>query len=223
MASPGHHPHSDSKRRAPAREPDSPPQLESLAALDCALDACRRCTLFRYATQAVPGEGARHADIMLVGEAPGDAEDLSGRPFVGPAGALLDRALTEAGLERGSIYITNAVKHFKYEPRGKRRLHVKPAPGEIHACNQWLQAEVELVKPRLVIALGATAARALMGKIVTINQTRGSPLQLDEHTQLWVTVHPSYLLRIPDEVQRRSEYRRFVQELQEAQRSLGSH
>jgi DNA polymerase len=155
---------------------------------------------------------------MLVGEAPGDSEDLQGHPFVGPAGAMLDRALEDAGMDRKSLYITNAVKHFKFEPRGKRRLHVKPSAGEIEACKWWLEQEMRLVSPKLVIALGATAARALLGRVVTIAQTRGSALPLSDTTDLWVTIHPSFLLRIPDERRRRAEYQRFVQELTEAHR-----
>jgi uracil-DNA glycosylase len=170
----------------------------------------------------VPGEGKAPGGLMLVGEAPGDSEDVQGRPFVGPAGAILDRALEEAGMNRDSVYITNAVKHFKFEPRGKRRLHVKPSATEIHACNWWLAQELRLVSPKLVIALGATAARALLGRVVTIVQTRGSPLRLNDTTSLWVTIHPSFLLRIPEEGRRQAEYKRFVQELSEAHRWIAS-
>jgi DNA polymerase len=155
---------------------------------------------------------------MLVGEAPGDSEDLKGHPFVGPAGAMLDRALEAAGMDRKSVYVTNAVKHFKFEPRGKRRLHVKPSAEEIHACNWWLAEELRLVSPKLVIALGATAARALLGRVVTITQTRGSAIPLSDTTHLWVTIHPSFLLRIPDEDRKREEYKRFVEELTAAHR-----
>ncbi len=157
---------------------------------------------------------------MLVGEAPGDSEDLQGRPFVGPAGVILDRALQDAGMERKSIYVTNAVKHFKFEPRGKRRLHMKPSAVEIQACNWWLEEELRLVSPKLVIALGATAARALLGRVVTIAQTRGTPLRLSDTTHLWVTIHPSFLLRIPEEERKRAEYQRFVRELTEARRLI---
>jgi uracil-DNA glycosylase len=179
--------------------------------------------LWRSATQGVPGEGKAPSELMLVGEAPGDSEDLQGHPFVGPAGMMLDRALEEAGMNRQSVYVTNAVKHFKFEPRGKRRLHVKPSPGEIEACNWWLEQEMRLVSPKLVIALGATAARALLGRVVTIAQTRGAPIQLNETTQLWVTIHPSLLLRIPDEGERRMEYTRFVRELTEATHWIAKH
>jgi uracil-DNA glycosylase family protein len=161
--------------------------------------------------------------LMIVGEVPGDQEDLQGHPFVGPAGAMLDRALEEAGMDRQSIYVTNAVKHFKFEPRGKRRLHVKPSVAEIQACNWWLRQEMRLVSPRLVIALGATAARALLGRVVTIAQSRGNSITLNDTTSLWVTIHPSFLLRIPDEVRRRAEYARFVQELTGAHRWIADH
>jgi uracil-DNA glycosylase family protein len=196
-------------------------KLTSTRELPEAVNACRRCGLWKTATQGVPGEGKAPSGLMLVGEAPGDSEDLQGHPFVGPAGAMLDRALEEAGMDRKSVYVTNAVKHFKFEPRGKRRLHVKPGAVEIQACNWWLEEELRLVSPKLVIALGATAARALLGRVVTIAETRGTPLPLNETTSLWVTIHPSFLLRIPDEERRHAEYKRFVEELTEAHRWIG--
>ena len=192
--------------------------LKSTRELPDAVNQCRRCELWRSATQGVPGEGKSPSGLMLVGEAPGDSEDLKGHPFVGPAGAMLDRALEEAGLDRKSVYVTNAVKHFKFEPRGKRRLHVKPSTEEIQACNWWLEEELRLVAPKLVIALGATAARALLGRVVTIAQTRGEAIPLNDTTHLWVTIHPSFLLRIPDEDRKRAEYQRFVKELTAAHR-----
>jgi uracil-DNA glycosylase len=192
--------------------------LRSTRQLPEAVNACRRCDLWRTATQGVPGEGHAPSGLMLVGEAPGDSEDLQGHPFVGPAGAMLDRALEEAGMDRKSVYVTNAVKHFKFEPRGKRRLHVKPSATEIQACNWWLEQELRLVSPKLVIALGATAARALLGRVVTIAQTRGTPQALNDTTSVWVTIHPSFLLRIPDEARRHAEYKRFVDELTQAHR-----
>jgi len=197
--------------------------LSSIRELPEAVNACRRCGLWRSATQGVPGEGKAPSGLMLVGEAPGDQEDLQGHPFVGPAGGMLDRALGEAGMDRNSVYVTNAVKHFKFEPRGKRRLHVKPGNVEIQACRWWLEQELRLVSPKLVIALGATAARALLGRLVTIAQTRGSVLHLSDTTDLWVTIHPSFLLRIPDEARKRAEYQRFVQELSEAHRWVNSN
>lgn len=192
--------------------------LTSTLDLPEAINHCKRCDLWRSATQGVPGEGKSPNGLMLVGEAPGDSEDLKGHPFVGPAGAMLDRALEEAGMDRKSVYVTNAVKHFKFEPRGTRRLHVKPSAEEIQACNWWLTEELRLVAPKLVIALGATAARALLGRVVTIAQTRGEAIPLNDSTHLWVTIHPSFLLRIPDEGKKRIEYERFVKELTEAQR-----
>lgn len=164
---------------------------------------------------------------MLVGEAPGDSEDVRGHPFVGPAGAMLDRALAEAELDRKSVYVTNAVKHFKFEPRGKRRLHMKPSTTEIQACNWWLEEELRLVSPQVVIALGATAARALVKRPVTIAGMRGSPTPLESggrrQASLWVTIHPSYLLRIPDGTRRRAQYTRFVADLKQAAQSLARH
>src|SRR6185437_4512306 len=154
---------------------------------------------------------------------PGESEDLQGHPFVGPAGTMLDRALLGAGLDRKAVYVTNAVKHFKFEPRGKRRLHIKPSASEIEACNWWLVEELRLIGPKLVIALGATAARALLGQVVTISQMRGSPVRLSPTTHLWVTIHPSLLLRIPDDVRRRAEFDRFVSELKDARRFVSGH
>ena len=197
--------------------------IASADELPAAVNACRRCMLWKSATQGVPGEGKAPSGLMLLGEAPGDSEDLRGHPFVGPAGAMLDRALQEAGMDRQSVYVTNAVKHFKFEPRGKRRLHVKPSSAEIEACSWWLEQEMRLVAPKLVIALGATAARAVLGRVVTIAQTRGSPIRLKENVSLWVTIHPSFLLRIPDEVARRAEYGRFVNELRAAGRWIEQH
>ena len=190
--------------------------LMSLGDLRGAVNDCRRCTLWKSATQAVPGEGLAPSRLMLVGEAPGDSEDQQGHPFVGPAGAVLDRALKDAGLGRESVYITNAVKHFKFEPRGKRRLHIKPSASEIEACHWWLGEELRLVAPKLVMALGGTAARALLGHPVIVSQLRGAPTRISATAHLWVTIHPSFLLRVPDDAQRRNEYARFVNELKDA-------
>jgi uracil-DNA glycosylase family protein len=212
---------SRSARKAPVRARARSSLVEgrvlgSIKELRAATNECRRCPLWRLATQGVPGEGPSPAPLMLVGEQPGDQEDLAGKPFVGPAGAILDRALYEAGIDRETVYVTNAVKHFKFEPRGKRRLHAKPNTQEIQACNWWLGQELEHVKPRLVIALGATAARSVLGRAVTISSVRGVATPLLDNRDAWVTIHPSYLLRIPDEVQQRAEYARFVQELEAA-------
>jgi DNA polymerase len=182
---------------------------------------CRACPLWRNATQTVFGEGEPHAPIMLVGEQPGDKEDRLGRPFVGPAGKLLDRALAEAGIERDKTYVTNAVKHFKFVPRGKRRMHKKPADAEIDACHQWLEHELEFVAPRLVVALGATAARALLGRPTPVEANRGQLLSIAGNTTLLITVHPSALLRIPDQYKAQA-YRRFVDDLQAARRVIAS-
>ena len=176
---------------------------------------CRRCELWQHATQAVFGEGKSDARLMLVGEQPGDQEDLAGRPFVGPAGQLLDRALGEAGIDRDTLYITNAVKHFKFEPRGKRRLHKNPDGGEIQACRIWLGIELAEVRAPVVLLLGASAARAVLGRVVTISRTRGAPIPLEGRTAL-VTVHPSYLLRLPDPAAREREYAAFVDDLRQA-------
>ncbi len=174
---------------------------------------CRACHLYKNATQTVFGEGAQTARIMLVGEQPGDKEDLAGKPFVGPAGQMLDRALEEAGIDRRKVYVTNAVKHFKFVPRGKIRLHQKPNTPEIKACRQWYERELAAIKPDLVVAMGATAAQSVFGKITPINKNRGHPIDLDDGTRVLVTVHPSYLLRLPDADAKAREYRRFVDDL----------
>ena len=159
---------------------------------------CTRCDLYKFATQTVFGEGPLDASIMFVGEQPGDQEDIAGRPFVGPAGAVFDAALEKAGIDRSSVYVTNAVKHFKFVQKGKKRIHNKPAAGEIEACRWWIEHERELIRPSVTVALGATAARSLIGKTVTIGKVRGQPLALEDGSECWVTVHPSSLLRMPD-------------------------
>lgn len=174
---------------------------------------CTRCNLYRSASQTVFGEGPTNATIMFIGEQPGDQEDLAGRPFVGPAGRLFDAMLDEAGIDRTRVYVTNAVKHFKFQQRGKRRLHSKPDGGEIQACRWWLRQELELIGPPLTVALGATAARSLFGKVVTIGKLRGAPHQLADGSECWVTVHPSSLLRAPDEETRREGRKMFVADL----------
>jgi uracil-DNA glycosylase len=175
--------------------------------------ACRACPLWKDATQTVFGEGPPHAPIMLVGEQPGDKEDLAGKPFVGPAGQMLDRALSEAGIDRDKVYVTNAVKHFKFVPRGKIRLHQKPATPEIRACRPWYERERAAIKPVLVVAMGATAAQSVFGKTTPINKSRGRLMDLNDGTKALVTVHPSYLLRLPDADARAREYERFVEDL----------
>jgi DNA polymerase len=174
---------------------------------------CTRCELYKFGTQTVFGEGPLDAAIMFVGEQPGDQEDIAGRPFVGPAGAVFDEALEKAGIDRSSVYVTNAVKHFKFVQKGKRRIHNKPDAGEIAACRWWIEHERELIRPPVTVALGATAARSLIGKTVTIGKVRGEPLQLEDGSECWVTVHPSSLLRAPDPEARREGRALFVRDL----------
>jgi uracil-DNA glycosylase family protein len=196
-----------------ARTVDDAPVVRTLKGLRAAENACRRCPLYRDATQAVPGDGPSRARVMLVGEQPGDKEDLTGKPFVGPAGKLLDRALADAGIPRDDVFVTNAVKHFKFEPRGKRRLHKKPNAYEIARCRWWIDQERATVKPEVIVALGATAARSLLGRVVTIGRLRAETLHLADGTRLVVTIHPSALLRTQDEADRRAAYAAFVKDL----------
>jgi DNA polymerase len=207
-------------KRARTAEPDlfaadNAPPKQSLATLKKETAHCTRCDLYRHATQTVFGEGPPHAAIVLVGEQPGDQEDLAGKPFVGPAGQLLDRALEEAGIERDKVYVTNAVKHFKFEPRGKRRIHAKPNASEISACRWWLEREFASLDPAIVVALGATAAQALSGHAVSVTKVRGRETDLMGRRGL-ITVHPSYLLRIPDADAKAMAYKKFVADLKHA-------
>ncbi len=206
---------SNEKAPAMARSPELDEAIvyDSLSAARAAARHCTRCPLYKNATQTVFGEGAPAAPLMFVGEQPGDQEDLAGRPFVGPAGQLFDRALADAGIDRGATYVTNAVKHFKFTPRGTRRIHDKPDAGEIDACRFWIDHERRLVRPRLVVGLGATAARSLLGRPVTIAKTRGAAIDQDDGSEVWITVHPSFLLRLPDAAAKRREYQRFVDDL----------
>jgi DNA polymerase len=174
---------------------------------------CTRCELYKFGTQTVFGEGPLDASLMFVGEQPGDQEDLAGRPLVGPAGQLFDAALEKAGIDRSTVYVTNAVKHFKFVQRGKRRIHNKPGAGEIEACRWWIAHERELIRPPVTVALGATAARSLLDKTVTISRVRGAPLKAEDGSEVWVTVHPSFLLRIPEEDRKREERALFVRDL----------
>ncbi len=200
--------------------PEDVLHISSLRALREAEAACTRCPLYKHATQVVPGEGPADARLMMVGEQPGDQEDLQGQPFVGPAGRVLDKAIADAGLDRKEIFVSNAVKHFKFEPRGKRRLHKRPNAHEIDRCHVWYDFERKLVEPKLVVALGATAARSVMGRPVTIARMRGTVHTLDDGTRALVTIHPSWLLRMDDDAQKEAEYRRFVGDLKLAARSL---
>ena len=175
---------------------DEEERPETLNAVDKAIHACARCPIGELHNTAVMGEGPAGAPLMIVGEQPGDNEDLQGRPFVGPAGQLLDVHLEQVGIDRKAAYVTNAVKHFKYVQRGKRRLHQSPAAKEIDICRWWVEAERSIVKPRLVLAMGASAARSMLGKTVSITKARGKPIELEDGSELWVTAHPSYLLRL---------------------------
>lgn len=191
---------------------DFGPRPATLAALGEGLHACRACLIGALENRAVTGEGPHDAALMIVGEQPGDQEDQVGRPFVGPAGQVLDRHLAQAGIDRNTAYLTNAVKHFKYVQRGKRRLHQSPAAKEIDTCRWWLESERALVRPRMVLALGASAARALLGRTVSVGRERGRPIPLEDGSELWVTVHPSYLLRLEGEAQAEQE-RLFARDL----------
>src|SRR5438045_4037282 len=188
----------------------TPPQTSSLSEVRDAARDCTACHLYKRATQTVFGEGPKRAPIMLVGEQPGDYEDVAGKPFVGPAGKILDRALAEAGIDRDEVYVTNAVKHFKWEPRGKRRIHQKPNSREIAACRPWMEAEMRLVKPRLVICLGSTAAQTVFGPSFRVTRERGKVLSSKLAPRTLATVHPSSLLRQPDGESRLRRYTRLV-------------
>jgi DNA polymerase len=183
---------------------------------------CRACDLWKLGTQTVFGEGSPTARLMLVGEQPGNEEDLTGHPFVGPAGKLLDRALAAAGIDRAAVYVTNVVKHFKWEPRGKRRIHKKPSAREIAACRPWLDAEVALVKPRAIVCLGATAAQALLGRQFRVTAHRGEPIPSPLAPLVLATVHPSAILRAPDDDARHREMERFIDDLRTVARALSS-
>jgi DNA polymerase len=192
------------------------PRTTSLRTLASASQGCRGCDLYRHATQAVFGEGRRAARIVLVGEQPGDQEDLQGHPFVGPAGALLERALGEAGLSRDEVYLTNAVKHFKWEPRGKRRIHQKPRISEIKACRPWLDAELRILQPQVIVCLGATAAQAVFGSGFKLMAQRGQVLPSTASEKTLATLHPAAVLRAPDDTARREAFRLLVKDLRTA-------
>jgi DNA polymerase len=190
------------------------PEEHSLPAAKAAAARCRGCSLWQAATQTVFGEGPREARVMLVGEVPGDQEDRAGKPFVGPAGRLLDRALEAAGIDRGDTYVTNAVKHFKWEPRGKRRLHRRPSPLEIEACRPWLRMEIDLVRPLVIVCLGATASQALLGRGFRVTEERGKFMPSGLAPYVMATIHPSALLRLPDEMSRAAEMQHFISDLE---------
>src|ERR1700704_6956375 len=199
------------------------PTKASLEELREAAKSCKNCDLWKLGTQTVFGEGAAHSKLMLVGEQPGDQEDRAGKPFVGPAGKLLDNALVKAGIDRKKVYVTNAVKHFKWEPRGKRRIHKKPNAGEIAACRPWLEAEIGLVKPKVIVCLGATAAQALLGPKFRVTKQRGQFIESTLAPYIMATVHPASILRAPDDETRRDERRRFVDDLKKVARVLSKN
>ena len=196
------------------------PDRPTLDNVRAAARDCRACDLWRHATQTVFGKGARKAGLMLIGEQPGDAEDLAGHPFVGPAGQLLNRALEDAGIDRAGVYVTNVVKHFKWEPRGKRRIHKKPSAREIAACRPWLDTEIALLEPRAIICLGATAAQALLGRQFKVTAERGKFITSPLAPLVLATVHPSSILRAPDDETRRQELKRFTADLRKVARAL---
>jgi DNA polymerase len=200
--------------------PAPAPDTDDLAVVQKAAKGCTACPLYRHATQTVFGQGARDAKLMLVGEQPGDAEDRAGQPFVGPAGKLLDRALEEAGIDRAATYVTNAVKHFKWEPAGKRRIHRKPGARDMAACRPWLEAELRIVQPRVLVCLGGTATLAVLGREARVLRDRGKVLESEFCPRTLITVHPSSLLRAPDEESRAENYARFVADLRIAARLL---
>ena len=200
--------------------PELIPDRPTLTSVRKAAAGCRACDLYKRGTQTVFGEGPSKTEVMMVGEQPGDAEDLAGHPFVGPAGQLLDRALAEAGIDRTRVYVTNVVKHFKWEPRGKRRIHQKPNGAEIAACRPWLETEIALVKPRVLVCLGATAAQALLGRAFRVSRQRGTFVPSPLAPRVTATVHPSSILRAPDEAARREEMTRFVADLTRVAREL---
>ena len=193
----------------------------TLSSLQKEAAGCRACPLWKNATQTVFGEGPAKADLFFVGEQPGDAEDTEGRPFVGPAGRVFDEALAAAGINRRKVYVTNAVKHFKWEARGKRRIHQKPNAAETAACRPWLDAELEVVSPHVLVALGATAAQALLGRSFRVTKQRGVPVESDLAPNVLATVHPSSILRAPDEAARREQYSAFVADLEVAAKLVG--
>jgi uracil-DNA glycosylase family protein len=201
--------------------PAQPPDTTSLSATREAAKDCEACHLYERATQTVFGEGPKDATMMLVGEQPGDYEDVAGKPFVGPAGKIMDRALEEAGIDRSQVYVTNAVKHFKWEPRGTRRIHKKPNSREIAACRPWLEAELRIVRPNIVVAMGATAAQTILGPAFRVTRERGKVLSSKLAPRVLATVHPSSLLRQPDEESRRREYEHFVADLRVALKAAG--
>jgi len=206
-------------RKLPISAADFLPERKTLPSLRDAAQQCKGCDLWKRGTQAVFGEGRVGSEVMLVGEQPGDQEDLQGRPFVGPAGRILDKALDAAGIDRDDVYVTNAVKHFKWEPRGKRRIHKKPSGMEIAACRPWFDEEVKVVRPRVIVCMGATAAQALLGRDFKVTQERGKVISRGD-LPIIATVHPSSILRAPDEETRHTEMARFIEDLRVVARQI---
>ncbi|WP_292580458.1 UdgX family uracil-DNA binding protein, partial [Mesorhizobium sp.] len=198
------------------------PEAEDIPELREEAKGCRRCPLWRDATQTVFGEGPDNAFVIFVGEQPGDQEDLAGKPFIGPAGKVFDSILDDAEIDRRKVYVTNAVKHFKFEPRGKRRIHSKPNAGEIQACRWWLDKELDLIKPNLVVALGATAAQSLLGKAVPITKMRGDVVEREDGLRVFLTIHPSFILRIRDQEDKEAEKERFLRDMRKVRELMGS-
>ena len=212
-----------SKDKSPDSAEEFFPARKSLKAFREAAADCKACDLWKRGTQTVFGEGARHAEVFFVGEQPGNEEDLSGKPFVGPAGRLLNDALVDAGIDRAQTYVTNVVKHFKWEPRGKRRIHKKPNSSEITACRPWLEAEIALIKPKVIVCLGATAAQVLLGPRFLVSKQRGQFIESTLAPYIMATVHPSSILRAPDEETRHAEKRRFIDDLKKVARVISKN
>ncbi|RRI04362.1 uracil-DNA glycosylase [Mesorhizobium tamadayense] len=210
--------------RVPAPESDltAGRDASSIGEAREAAKGCRRCQLWRNATQTVFGEGPESAEVVFVGEQPGDQEDLAGKPFVGPAGRILDATLDDADIERRKTYVTNAVKHFKFEPRGKRRIHSKPNAGEIQACRWWLDKELDLIKPHVAVALGATAAQALLGKAVPVLKMRGEVIERDDGLRVFITIHPSLILRIREPADKDAERGRFLKDMRKVKQLMAA-
>lgn len=212
-------------RNWPEREPDRTDELPEDASLGEVREAakgCRRCPLWHNAIQTVFGEGPEAADVVFVGEQPGDQEDLAGKPFVGPAGRMFDAVLDEAEIDRLKTYVTNAVKHFKFEPRGKRRIHSKPNAGEVQACRWWLDKELKLIQPNLAVALGATAALSLLGKAIPVTKMRGQVIERADRLKVFVTIHPSFLLRIRDPADKEAERGRFLNDMKAVRKLMAA-
>lgn len=214
--------HAKIQERLWSAPPEAPPDdAKSLGELRRQAEGCRRCPLWQDATQTVFGEGPENARIVFIGEQPGDQEDIAGKPFVGPAGKVFDEVIEEAGIERQKLYVTNAVKHFKFEPRGKRRIHQKPNAGEVKACRWWLDQELGFIKPDLAVAMGATAAQSLLGKAVPVTKMRGTIVTRDDGLRIFLTIHPSFILRIPEAAEAQAERKRFLADMQQVKELAG--